>query len=82
MKESELLKKNHYYAGSDTCKFDLWPHKLSSCSYCVLIFSKFLKGKISCDRSRLRIRDAEDDVEEIKTKKFGSEGKGFTGPSK
>jgi len=67
--------------GSDMCKFDLWPHKLISCSYCALIFSKFLKGKISCDRSRLRIRDAEDDVEEIKTKKFGNEGKRFTGPS-
>jgi hypothetical protein len=30
----------------------------------------------------LRIRDAEDDVEEIKTRKFGNDGKGFTGPSK
>lgn len=82
MKESELLKDPHCCVGSDTCKFDLWPRELSSCSYCVLIFSKFLKGKISCDRSRLRIRDAEDDVEEIKTKKFGNDGKGFTGPSK
>lgn len=43
--------------------------------------SKFLKGKISCDRSRLRIRDAEDDVEEIKIKKFGNEEKGSTGPN-
>lgn len=64
-----------------TCTFDLWSRK-SSCGYCVLIFSKFLKGKISCDRSRLRTRGAEDDVEEIKIKKYGNEGKGFAGPSK
>jgi hypothetical protein len=50
---------------------------------CVLIFSQFVKGKISCDRSRLRNRDAEDNVEEeIKSEKTGNEDKELKGPSK
>jgi hypothetical protein len=50
---------------------------------CVLVFSKFIKGKISCDRSRLRIRDAEDNIEEeIKSRNLENEEQGFKGPGK
>ncbi|PNF34078.1 hypothetical protein B7P43_G01165 [Cryptotermes secundus] len=43
--------------------------------------SKFFKGKISCDRSRLRIRDAEDNIDDIKSKKLGNEENEFKGRS-
>ncbi|XP_021914460.1 uncharacterized protein CG7065-like isoform X2 [Zootermopsis nevadensis] len=43
--------------------------------------SQFVKGKISCDRSRLRNRDADDNVaEEIKSEKTEIEDKEFKGP--